>query len=51
MIGRRLLLPAPLPVAFAAEAQSGLWPDWLGDYAGAMCRVRDAGRRSSTAGG
>jgi hypothetical protein len=36
MIGRRLLLLAPLPMAFAAEAQSGLWPEWLGDYAGAI---------------
>ena len=37
MIGRRLLLLlAPLPIAFAARAQSGLWPEWLVDYAGAM---------------
>ena len=36
MLGRRLLLLAPLPVAFAAQAQSGLWPEWLGDYSGAM---------------
>src|SRR5262245_3572885 len=36
MIGRRLLLLAPLPIACAAQAQSGLWPEWLGDFAGAM---------------
>jgi len=36
MLGRRLLLLAPLPIASVARAQSGLWPEWLGDYAGAM---------------
>jgi len=36
MLGRRLLMLAPVPVAFAARAQSGLWPEWLSDYAGAM---------------
>jgi len=36
MHGRRLLLLGALPVAFAARAQSGLWPEWLSDYAGAM---------------
>ena len=38
MLGRRLLLLTPLSVAVAApaEAQSGLWPEWLGDYAGAL---------------
>jgi hypothetical protein len=36
MLGRRFLLLAPLPVAVAAQAQSGLLPDWLGDYSGAM---------------
>jgi hypothetical protein len=36
MLSRRLLLVAPLTVAAQAQAQSGLWPEWLGDYSGAM---------------
>ena len=38
MLGRRLILLAPVPVAFAgpARAQSGVWPEWLGDYSGAI---------------
>jgi hypothetical protein len=33
---RRGLLLAALPFAAAARAQSGLWPEWLGSYAGAV---------------
>ena len=33
---RRGLLLAGLPFAAAARAQSGLWPEWLGTYAGAV---------------
>ena len=38
MTGRRLLLGAgaALLVAPHARAQSGLWPEWLGSYGGAM---------------
>lgn len=36
MVSRRWLLLAPVPFAAAAQAQSGLWPEWLGDYSGAM---------------
>ena len=41
MLGRRLLLLAPLPIAVAAHAQSGLWPEWLGDYSGARWPVEN----------
>ncbi|CAN5220357.1 hypothetical protein BH10PSE6_BH10PSE6_47910 [soil metagenome] len=33
---RRTLLLAAIPFAAAARAQPGLWPEWLGSYAGAM---------------
>jgi hypothetical protein len=33
---RRSLLLAALPLATTARAQSGLWPEWLGSYAGAL---------------
>ena len=36
MLRRRTLLLASAPIAFTARAQSGLWPDWLGTYSGAM---------------
>jgi hypothetical protein len=40
MPGRRLLLLASLqlqwPIAVGARAQTGLWPEWLGHYAGAI---------------
>ena len=36
MLGRRVLLLAPVSVAFAAQAQSGLWPECPGDYSGAI---------------
>ncbi len=33
---RRALLLAAAPFIAAARAQSGLWPEWLGSYAGAV---------------
>ena len=33
---RALLVLAALPPAAAARAQTGLWPEWLGAYAGAL---------------
>lgn len=33
---RRFLAGAPFLVAAGAHAQSGLWPEWLGSYAGAL---------------
>src|SRR5882724_7994878 len=33
---RRSLLLAALPFSASARAQSGLWPEWLGSYAGAV---------------
>jgi len=33
---RRSLLVAALPFSASARAQSGLWPEWLGSYAGAV---------------
>ncbi len=33
---RRSLLLAALPFISAARAQSGLWPEWLGSYTGAL---------------
>jgi hypothetical protein len=33
---RRSLLAAAIPVPALARAQSGLWPEWLGNYAGAV---------------
>jgi hypothetical protein len=33
---RRALLLAAAPLAAATRAQSGLWPEWLGTYAGAV---------------
>jgi hypothetical protein len=35
-VRRRGLLLAALPFAATARAQSGLWPEWLGSYAGAV---------------
>jgi hypothetical protein len=35
-VKRRALLLSALPLTAAARAQSGLWPEWLGRYAGAM---------------
>lgn len=37
---RDLLLLATLPLGRPAAAQSGLWPEWLGDYAGALSFYR-----------
>ena len=37
---RRALLLSALPLAAAARAQSGLWPEWLGSYAGALSFYR-----------
>ena len=36
LLARRTLLLAAAPLVFNARAQSGLWPEWLGAYAGAM---------------
>jgi len=33
---RRSLLAAAIPFSASARAQSGLWPEWLGSYAGAV---------------
>lgn len=33
---RRAMLLAPTLLAFPARAQSGVWPEWLGTYSGAM---------------
>ena len=35
-MNRRTFLLAALPFASAAKAEAGLWPEWLGDYAGAV---------------
>ena len=37
---RRSLLAAALPLSASARAQSGLWPEWLGSYAGAVAFYR-----------
>jgi hypothetical protein len=36
VLARRGLLLAALPFVGAVRAQSGLWPEWLGSYSGAM---------------
>lgn len=33
---RRGVLLAAFPLSISARAQSGVWPEWLGDYAGAV---------------
>jgi hypothetical protein len=35
-VKRRALLLAAAPLIATAQAQSGLWPEWLGSYAGAL---------------
>ena len=35
-MNRRSLLLAAIPLCAPARAQSGLWPEWLGSYAGAV---------------
>jgi hypothetical protein len=37
---RRALLLATLPLALPARAQTGLWPEWVGAYAGALSFYR-----------
>ncbi len=40
MPGRRAILLGAMPFAAAAHAQSGVWPEWEGRYAGALSFYR-----------
>ena len=35
-MNRRAFLLAAFPIVSAAKAESGLWPEWLGEYAGTV---------------